>query len=211
MEPFGEFRQAQLPSHRDPDRDELSTDLSQTVEETMSSRSWNVVRQASSGPSSPSASLCGSRGLGGVEPPPRQPVPPGHEGLQPAARHGAAPASASGWLWPTASSEGSHPHSCEDVASVSEAAAAADHALVDWYPPDSMEFDAVLAQERLERRSAGQVSSPLRLQRPFGKGTRAQAQPQPFVMSLATFLEEDVPDFPFSQSTEPAEWLQVQA
>jgi len=94
---------------------------------------------------------------------------------------------------------------------VSEVSAASDHALVDWYPPDSMEFDAVLAQERLERRSAGQASSPLRLQRPFGKGARAQAQPQPFVMSLATFLEEDVPDFPFSQSADSAEWLQVQA
>jgi hypothetical protein len=193
MEPFSELRQVQLPSHRDPDRDELSTVLSQTVE-TMSSRSWNIVRQASSGPSSPAASQCGSRGFGGVEPPPRQPVP----------QHPAA-------AGPEASSEGSHSHCFEDVGSVSEVAAAADHALVDWYPPDSMEFDAVLAQERLERRSAGQVSSPLRLQRPFGKGTRSQAQPQPFVMSLATFLEEEVPDFPFSQSAESAEWLPVQA
>lgn len=212
MEPFSELRQVQLPSHRDPDRDELSTVLSQTVE-TMSSRSWNVVRQASSGPSSPAVSQCGSRG---VEPPPRQPVPQhpaaaGLEGPQSAARRGAGPASASGRLWPTASSEGSHSHCFEDVGSVSEVAAAADHALVDWYPPDSMEFDAVLAQERLERPSAGQVSSPLRLQRPFGKGTRSQAQPQPFVMSLATFLEEDVPDFPFSQSAESAEWSQAQA
>mmetsp|Transcript_28221 Transcript_28221/g.50944 ORF Transcript_28221/g.50944 Transcript_28221/m.50944 type:complete len:213 (+) Transcript_28221:62-700(+) len=64
-----------------------------------------------------------------------------------------------------------------------------------WYPVDSMELDAVLAQELGLSISCKQSARGTSQLEPGSKQTISLI---PSVMSLGSFLDEEVPDFPFS-------------
>ncbi|CAK0839594.1 unnamed protein product [Prorocentrum cordatum] len=83
------------------------------------------------------------------------------------------------------------------------AAAAARAPPLEWYPCDSMELDAVAAQEMMRRADAERASA-------LGSSASAPGRPSrcsggallpDVAMSLESFLEEEVPAFPFSRGT----------